>query len=106
MDWDQLEVDAYAMLNLTPHELYEFTHREYTNMIKGYQVKYENELKKEQWNAWWIANYVGMSFNKVVIPDEQLTEEQKYNKARNKWISIHKHGIEVPQSILDQYNIK
>ena len=127
MDWDKLEKDAYGYLGLTPHEMYEFTHNEYTNMMNGYQFKKEESLKEEQFNAWHVAAYVGMSFagnelptiadiltkplfgdNKLSPPedDTQLTEEQKFMKNRRKWMKVMILGIKVPDNILDEYSIK
>lgn len=130
MDWDKLEQDAYSYLNLSPHDLYEFTHREYMNMMTGYNEKemrvYEQQLKLQQFNAWHVAAYVGMSFNGDKLPDLneiltkplfeakdipkqdniELTEEQKFTQARNKWLNIKKAGIIIPPEILNQYNIK
>ena len=127
MDWDKLEQEAFAYLALTPHQLYEFTYNEYSNMISGYQIKREEELKKEQFNAWHIACYVGMSFNGTDLPnigdilskplfehnklpepesDKELTKDQLFLKRRTKWMKIIVMGVKVPDNIIDEYNIK
>jgi len=127
MDWDKLEQEAYSYLALTPHELYEFTYSEYSNMIEGYKMQKEDALKKEQFNAWHVAAYVGMSLSGNELPtiadiltkplfgdnklppaqdDSQLTEDQLFMKRRNKWMKIMLLGIKVPDNIIDEYSIK
>lgn len=119
MDWNQLEQDAYALLDLTPHELYEFTHSEYTNMIMGYYSRRDRDLKDKQFLAWHCAVYVGMAFggkelpkledimkpSEPVHPTSAMTEEEKWNRARSTFLKLHMAGMHVPEETLIKYNI-
>ena len=86
--------------------------------------EYEERLKIEQFNAWHIAAYVGLSFNGDKLPDlndiltkplfgpqtvnprRELTEEEKYNMNRNMFMKFFRIGEYIPESIIVQYNIK
>ena len=119
MDWDKLERDAYSYLNLTPHELYEFTHREYTNMMEGYHLRREHELKDLQFQAWHNALYVGMAFSGKELPDlkelmankepetplKPMSEEERWTQSRSTLIKLKQAGIHVPVETLKKYNL-
>ena len=120
MDWNQLEQDAYSLLSMTPHELYEYTHSEYTNIVKGYYSRREQDLRDMQYQAWHNAVYVGMAFGgkelpslkdimekkEPVHPTSTLTEEEKWNRARSTFIRLHMAGMHVPEETLIKYNIQ
>ncbi len=120
MDWNQLEQDSYSLLNMTPHELYEYTHSEYTNMVKGYHARRERELRDYQYQSWHNAVFVGMVFGgkelpslseimdqkEQVHPTSMLTEEEKWNRARSTFIRLQMAGMHVPEETLIKYNIQ
>lgn len=51
----QFEPDAYGVLGLLPHEFYEFTLREFTRMVNGYQDRREAETIQLKWAVWHSA---------------------------------------------------
>jgi hypothetical protein len=126
MDWNQLEIDAFRDLNLTPHQLYEFTPNEYTNMLKGYQQQYEKQLKLGRWTAWHVSAYVGMSFGGEKLPDledllnkpifdgtaspkdkpKELSEGELYNQSRNYVKAMIASGINVTDKVKKKYDIE
>lgn len=103
-----LEQEAYAYLNLTPHEFYEFTPQEYSNMLIGYRTKREIELKDKQYQAWFNANFVGAMLGGQDIPS--LEEIMKVSVSDKEIIKNDKHfietalrmGLKVPEQILKE----
>jgi hypothetical protein len=49
VEWDELEGEAYALLNLKPDEFFELTPREYYLMLEGYKFRRRQQAMDLLW---------------------------------------------------------
>jgi len=80
-------------------------------MLAGYNLKQEQELRHKQYQAWYIAQYVGMMFNGDKLPNlddimtisingktTTISKDEKFIKL------AMKNGIKVPDSLKNKYS--
>lgn len=106
-----MEIEAYEHLGLTPHELYEFTPQEYTNMMKGSMKAKESSYRDLQYQAWYNASFVGMMLGGTKLPPlEEIMGVKDSNKldTQNKKLDNKslielalKRGLKVPKEIIE-----